>query len=322
MQHDYTFVPMTREYLEPAIELLVENYKHEQEKSPLLPSRLIAEPGWIYRELEARLTRPGVAVVEGDRLLGYMLTGFQFPWKGQQAVLVPEYCHSAVEEQKRELYQQMYMHLSGQWVDRQFHLQMIGYFAHDTILQETIYQLGFGAILAEQLRDCSPLNERHELEVREERDVNKLLDIQIEHNKYYSKAPIFIRKPTDPDEVLDELETHARQGDVFLVYYEQEQPCAYMIVGTSTLGGEGFLLQHTNTAQIKSAYARPDSRNQGIGKALLQRAIDWSQARGYERIFVEHETANFYGSIFWHKHFNPYVYFSMRYIDNTIQVER
>ena len=54
------------------------------------------------------------------------------------------------------------------------------------------------------------------------------------------------------------------------------------------------------------------------GTALLNRAIQWAQAQGYARLFVEHETANFYGSHFWHKHFTPYLYFSMRYVDNTI----
>lgn len=318
MQDKYTFVPMTRQYLEPATALFIENYKHEQEKNPLLPPRVIAEPEWIYHALEARLANPGVAVVEHNQLLAYMVTGSQFPWKGQQAVFVPEYCHSAVEARKQELYQRMYMHLSQGWVNHHIHLQMIGHFAHDRILQETLYQLGFGAILAERLRDCSALDQPHEVVIHEERDVSKLLNIQIEHNDYYTKAPIFILKPTSPQEVLDELEAHARQGDVFFVYYEQEEPGAYMIVGTSTIEGEGFLLQNTNTAQIKSAYARPDIRRKGIGKALLQRVIGWSQAQGYERIFVEHETANFSGSIFWQKHFNPYIYFSMRYIENTI----
>ena len=318
MQDQYTFVPMTKEYLEPATDLFIGNYKHEQEKSPLLPARVITEPEWIYHGLEAHLANPGVAVIEHNQLCAYMITGSQFPWKGQQAVFVPEYCHSAVEEQKRELYQRMYMHLSQQWVNHRIHLQMIGHFAHDAILQETLYQLGFGAILAERLRDCSALNQPHEVIIQEEKDASKLLQIQIEHNDYYAKAPIFILKPTSPHEVLDELEAHAREGDVFFVYYEQEKPCAYMIVGNSTIDGEGFLLQNTNTAQIKSAYARPDIRRKGIGKALLQRVIEWSQAHSYERIFVEHETANFSGSIFWQKHFNPYIYFSMRYIDNTI----
>jgi GNAT superfamily N-acetyltransferase len=104
----------------------------------------------------------------------------------------------------------------------------------------------------------------------EERDVSHLVELQIEHHRYYPQSPIFILKPTEQPEVLAELEAHIQQGDVIFAYYEQHEPCAYMIVGNSTIGGEGFLLQHTNTAQIKSAYARPHVRGKGIGKALLQ----------------------------------------------------
>jgi GNAT superfamily N-acetyltransferase len=120
--------------------------------------------------------------------------------------------------------------------------------------------------------------------------------------------------------VLAELEAHAQQGDTFFVYDEQDEPCAYMIVGESTIDGEGFLLEQTNTAQIKSAYARPEVRGKGIGTALLQRAIAWSQQQGYARLFVEHETANIYGGNFWSSHFRPYLYASMRYIDTTLHI--
>jgi GNAT superfamily N-acetyltransferase len=89
----------------------------------------------------------------------------------------------------------------------------------------------------------------------------------------------------------------------------------------TTIDGEGFLLQQTNTAQIKSAYARPAIRGKGIGTALLQRAIQWSHQQGYERVFVEHETANVYGGNFWCKYFIPYVYVSMRYIDTTLYIQ-
>jgi GNAT superfamily N-acetyltransferase len=120
--------------------------------------------------------------------------------------------------------------------------------------------------------------------------------------------------------VLAELEAHAQQGDVFFVYDEQDEPCAYMIVGESTIGGEGFLLEQTNTAQIKSAYVRPEVRGKGIGAALLQRAIAWSQQQGYARVFVEHETANVYGGNFWCTYFSPYLYASKRYIDITLDM--
>lgn len=314
----YTLRPFTEEYLEPAFELFIENYKYEQEHSPLLPSRVIDEPTWIHSVLQAKLANPGVAVVEQNQLLAYMVTGDQFRWKGQQAAIVPEYCHSAIVAQKRELYQRMYMVLAQEWVNHHIHLHLIRHFAHDTILQETLYHLGFGAILAERLRDCSALAERYDMAISVEQDVSKLINIQTEHNRYYPNAPIFILKPTEKQAVLAELEEHVQGGDLFFVYYEQQELCAYLIVGQSTIDGEGFLLEQTNTAQIKSAYARPEMRRKGIGTALLQAAIQWSQQQGYERLFVEHETANFYGGNFWSKYFTPYVYSSMRYIDNTL----
>ena len=317
----YTLVPLTQEYLEPAVELFIRNYKYEQEHSPLLPSRVIDEPTWIYGVLQSTLANPGVVVVEQNHVLAYMVTGDQFLWKGQQAAIIHEYCHSAIATKKRELYQRMYMYLAQEWVNHHHHLHLIRHFAHDTILQETLFHLGFGAILAERLRDFSAVDERQDVAISVEQDVSKLVTIQTEHNRYYPKAPIFILKPTETQDVLAELEEHAEQGDVFLVYYEQQEPCAYMIVGTSTIDGEGFLLQQTNTAQIKSAYARPAIRGTGIGTALLQRALQWSQQQGYERVLVEHETANIYGGNFWGKYFNPYVYVSMRYIDPTLHIQ-
>jgi GNAT superfamily N-acetyltransferase len=317
----YTLVPFTPDYLEPAVALFIANYKDEQEHSPLLPSRVIDEPAWIHGKLQSKLFNPGVVVVEQDRVLAYMLTGDQFPWKGQQAAIVLEYGHGAIATKKRELYQRMYMYLGQEWVSQQFHLHLIRHFAHDTILQETLYQLGFGAILAERLRDFSAVAERQDMAINIEQDVSKLLTLQTEHNRYYPKAPIFIQKSTEKHEVRAELEAHAQQGDVIFVYAEQQEPCAYMIVGTSMIGGEGFLLEQTNTAQIKSAYARPEIRGKGIGMALLQRAIAWSHQQGYERVFVEHETANVYGGNFWRTYFTPYVYASMRYIDPKLDID-
>ncbi len=132
-------------------------------------------------------------------------------------------------------------------------------------------------------------------------------------------APTFLLRNTPREHNLSRLESEARRGDVFFVYHEEDEPCAYLNVGEPAAASEdGFLLRGTNTAQIKSAYARQQVRRTGVGKALLQRALDWSRENGYERLFVEHETANYYGGSFWDSYFTPYVYASMRYIDNAI----
>lgn len=312
------FIPFTHQHLQPAIELFIQGYRREQAHSPCLPYRAIDEPSWIYAALQTHLANPGVAVVEQDRLLAFMVTSGQFSWKGQQAVIVHEYGHGAIENGKAALYQEMYMHLAQEWVSHHAHLHLIGHFAHDALLQETLYQLGFGALVAERLRDVSAIDRKQAMLVSEEQNVSKLLDLHIEHIQYYPESPIFLARSTDRQTALADLEVHTQSGDVFFVCYEKNAPCAYLIVGESTIGAEGFLLQGTHTAQIKSAYARPGVRGKGIGTALVQRAIQWSQDQGYERVFVEHETANLAGGNFWSKYFVPYLYFSMRYVDNSL----
>ena len=93
--------------------MFAENYTREREKLPLLPVRAVAEPDWIADSLMQRLEEPGVAVLGEGRLLGYMITGLRFSFKGQQAAACPEFAHAAVEEDKAVLYQLMYMALAG-----------------------------------------------------------------------------------------------------------------------------------------------------------------------------------------------------------------
>ena len=247
-----------------------------------------------------------------------MLTGYFFPFKGQNAVQVPEYCHASVPEDKEELYRLMYMNLAGEWARQGKHIHIIAHFAHDAALKETLFQIGFGAFLAQRLRDVNPVNVDNEVNIVEERDYRKLVSLHLEHCRYYPESPIFIFHGHDEDTIEPDLRQHAEQGDIFLVFHDQDIPSGYFILGDSTVGNDGFLLRDTKTAQVKAAYVKPDFRRRGIGEALLQHAIDWSQQNGFKRLFVEHETANYYGGKFWNKHFDPYLYFSLRYIDNTI----
>ena len=165
----YNIVPFTQDYLEQAVNLFINSFRDEQESNTLLPSRVINEPEWILNTLKSLIANPGVAVIEKNQLVAYMLTGFLFSFKGQNAVLVPEYCHSSVLTERKELYQRMYMHLADEWAKNRRHLHIIGHFAHDSLLQDTLYQLGFGAFLAERIRDFSMVHEINEAEITEEK---------------------------------------------------------------------------------------------------------------------------------------------------------
>jgi GNAT superfamily N-acetyltransferase len=286
----------------------------------LLPSKTIDDTERIHNAIKPLLTNPGVAVLQESRVVAFMLSGYRFPFKGQEAVLVPEYCHASTLPDRRELYKIMYMHLANEWVGRHMHLHIVGHFAHDTVLWESLYQLGFGAIIAEALRDLSEVQGIYITDIVEETNIERLLEISVEDSRYFRNAPIFLVNKTEISERQAILESSIRQGDTYFVFYENNEAHAYLSMGESASGAvkEGFLLRGTRTAQIKNAFVKPQIWGKGIGKSLLQRAVDWSAEHGYERLFVEFETANYFGGNFWRRYFRPYLYFSMRYVDSTI----
>ncbi len=317
---NYTLMPFRPEHLEQAVALFVENYRRERENNPLLPSRAIDEPQWSREILQSFVDNPGVAVMDEKQLVAYMVTGYEFPFRGQSGVYVPPCCHGSVLREEKWLYERMYMRLSESWVNNGKHIHIIGHFEHAPELKDTLYELGFGAFLCERIRDLSPLESEYSGVIVQESKPERLLSIHREHYLYYREAPIFLAKNVNEDDLLSDLQSHEENGDVFLVALEQDEPCAYFMVGKSAAspGEAGAMLQGTNTAQIKSAYARKHARGQGVGQALLQQAIRWSSEHGYARLFVEHETANLIGGRFWAKHFSRYLNYSMRYVDNTI----
>ena len=320
MRGNYQVVPFAADHLGAAVELFICSYRREQEESPLLPSETIDNGDRLRSAIKPLLPNPGVAVLKDNQVVAFMLSGYRFPFKGQKAIIVPEYCHASILPDRRELYQIMYMRLASEWIGSHIHVHIMGHFAHDTVLRESLYQLGFGAIIAEALRDLSRIQGAHTMDIVEETDLERLLNISIEDSRYYPDSPIFIVKETKADERRAILESSIREGDAYFAFYGSEGVDAYLGVGESASGTfkEGFLLRDTCTAQIKNAFAKPHIRGKGIGKSLLQCAVDWSIEHEYERLFVEFETANYFGGNFWRRHFTPYLYFSMRYIDNTI----
>ena len=320
MRRNYQILAFTADHLEAAVELFICDYRREQEASPLLPSETVDNTDRVFDAIKPLLPNPGVAVLKDNQLVAFMISGYRFPFKGQEAMFVPEYSHASILPDRRELYRIMYMHLANEWVASHIHLHIIGHLAHDTVLRESLYQLGFGAIIAEALRDLSDVQGEHVVDTTEETDIERLLDISIEGSRYYREAPIFLVRDTKRDERRVALESSIRRGDTYFVFCENDRPDAYLGVGESASGTlkEGFLLRDTCTAEIQDVFVKPHIRGKGIGTSLLQRAVDWSVERGYKRLFVEFETANYFGGNFWRRHFTPYLYFSMRYIDNTI----
>ena len=305
---------------ETAFDLWLAQYDLERQKNPLLPVYGKKEKGRIFRNISERSSNAGVCVFDDAKMVGFMLTGDQFRFKSQPAVIVPEYAHAAIEDGKSEIYQLMYQELSAVWAENKLSLHIIGHFASDQPLRETLFFLGFGAILAERVTECAAQEGAPDSGISEFFSVDSMIEIEQEHRAFYPQAPTFILKDTDRDGIRADLENLIAEGNHIFVYEEEGVPSGFFIVGESSReeDAEGFLLRETNTAQIKGAYLKPAFRGKGIGASLLQKSMQWAFENGFLRLFVEHETANVLGARFWSRHFSPYLYYSLRYIDPMV----
>jgi GNAT superfamily N-acetyltransferase len=308
--------PLGERDLGSALGLLQEAYAAERQHSPLLPAVLLGDPCQAESALKVCVANGCVGAYLGDRLCGFMGVAAFFAFKGLRAGLVSELCHAAGSSaEKRAIYESLYTALGETLRAQGARLHIVAHFAGDGALRETFYRLGFGAFLAEELRDLTPIRGCGGVQVRQVADFRAIVDLDIEHRSYYGRSPIFLTKETGRDAVERDLAAVQRDGAALFVHDEGGNPSAYFLVAHCKGLEEGRLLRGTTSAQILSAYASPAARGRGIGQALLNACIGWARAQGFERLMVEHETANLLGSAFWGRHFSPYLTFSMRCVE-------
>jgi GNAT superfamily N-acetyltransferase len=314
----YRIVPFEPRMAGEALGLFRAAYTQERACNPLLPNRPLCDDDWIKEAMLKTNCNIGVAAFVNQKMAGYMLASFQFNFKGQRAAIVREFAHAAAEEDKERLYQRLYAALGQELVNQGINLHIVWHFAHDAVLKETLFQLGFGAFVAGRIRDLSPVEHDTDISIAEERDFTSIADLHREQMAYYLDSPVFLLKDTSPAMVKAQLRECTVKGSVLFVYHENKKTQAYFIVGNLEGPSEEFLLLDSNIAKIQVAYAVPSARNRSIGQALLAKSIAWAKENSYTRLFVIHETANMYGNNFWRKYFQPFLYCSMRYVDTGV----
>jgi len=334
----YRLTPTEPSMAADGFALFRDAYARATRASPLLPPLTPEHEARLLARVMRTFEHGGVAAWRGGSLVGYMVAGPSFEMRGLTASLVPEHGHAVAPGEDAGLYGALYAATAEHLVRQGVHLHLIGHFAAEPEAAAELVDLGFGAFVAERLRDLSDVAQTHPVTnpvtnaVTNHRDAHdhrihrmpretsweRLAPLAAQHAAYYRQSPLFLVKDDALDTAVAELEEHRRAGDALFVYLAAGEPLAYLVAGTCHGTSEGRLLAGTATAQVRSAYAVPAARRGGIGSALLQRAVRWAREAGFERVFVEHETANLEGGPFWRRHFAPFVVFSMRYVDRTL----
>jgi GNAT superfamily N-acetyltransferase len=330
-------IPTDPSMLPEAFGLFRDAYLQAGRANPAVPPLTPDHEARSWGRVERALAHGGMAVVRSGRLRGFMVASAPFEYRGLVAALVPEYAHAVAPADAAAVYPLLYGAVAERLVRAGVHLHLIGHFAADPATASSLVELGFGAVVGERLRDLAdpshvdvephPIGGRRSGGMRAGVRIEQIdpalpweavAPIAAEHAAFYRQGPIFVAKDTTLEAARSDLEEHRQAGDRLFVGRADGRTLAYLIVGRCPGVTEGRLLGGTSPAQVRSAYAVPAARRNGIGTALLARAITWAAETGFERLFVEHETANPLGGPFWRRHFAPFVTFSMRYVDRSL----
>jgi len=99
--------------------------------------------------------------------------------------------------------------------------------------------------------------------------------------------------------------------------YWKDEPVALMRLGPAD-DDVCTIIVDEKTTSIYAAFAKEEIRRNGIATALLDRALKFAKASGYERCAVSFEPMNLLGTRLWLRYFKPVCFSVVRYIDDRV----
>ncbi len=97
--------PVNEDNIDEVSSLVVNSFREEQKHVPILRSCFEHDMMFLPRIRKLVKEVPSVAAYQDGRLVGF-LTGFVIPsWRGKKSVYCPEWVHSAVGKNRKEVYQ-------------------------------------------------------------------------------------------------------------------------------------------------------------------------------------------------------------------------
>jgi GNAT superfamily N-acetyltransferase len=135
-------------------------------------------------------------------------------------------------------------------------------------------------------------------------DVNGLLELEDEENRYLSESPVFLKKRNPTGE---EMLQNISQKGVFVARHNDR------LIGVMTLDlDQGYHIERLTTLESgyigrPGAYVKPEYQRRGVATGLLQELQNFALQNGKPFIHVSFETANPAAGAFWPKHFKPVI---------------
>lgn len=312
-------ISLREEHLEDAALLVCKRYQKLLQQIPQLPHSY-ADVNRLLPLLQDILNTAGVgvALMNGNRLAGFLI-GWQMPsFRGQRSTYSPEWANAADLEDSARIYEEMYSHLAAAWVEDKFVAHYISLFPNDVNALRAWHWMGFGMVSVDGLRSVDSIQATDvNIHIRraELQEIQQVMELQEALWQYEKGSPIFLLTPKRDRNYYEEWLQNPQK--VVWLAYQNDEPVAMMRLGPAD-DDVCQIIVDDKTTSIYAAFAREEIRRNGIASALLDHALQFAQASGYERCAVSFEPMNVLGTNFWLKYFKPVCFSVARYIDDRV----
>lgn len=298
-------VPFDDGCLDAAASLLAARHRAQRRAEPALAARY-EDAAAARDEVEAVWRREGasgVLALDGSRPVGYTIGAPRDETWGANVWV--EIAGHAVEEP--ETARDLYAALAAGWVEqgRTSHYALL---PADSALIEAWFRAGFGQQHAHGLRE-PPVSdgEPSAVSVRpaEERDLETLVELDVELVMHQRRSPVFSRGLGLPDPAA--LREDWREGllagpaeeGIFVAEIGGHVVSTLAMVPIERSSTHGGLARADNACLLAFAASLPEARGSGAGLALTREGLRWSREHGYAAVVTDWRVTNLLSSRFW-----------------------
>ena len=306
-------IDLSKKWIAQAQVMVEANYSEEYSVVNQLPHEINIPPLEVLFE-----NGMGVAVVEGERLLGFLSA--YGPWKpafctpDTVGVFSPLHAHAVQRENRQKIWRMLYQAAARKWVSHGASSHAITLYAHDSEAKDALFMYGFGVRCVDLMRDMGEIRAANVCECVELTDssIPDLTTLRRLLVNHLAESPCFMKH--DPNWVNEWLVQKAKSDVRVFAAKADKKIVAYI---EAQKEGENFVSDSANTMNICGAYCLPEYRGRGIVQSLLQRMIETFSREGYQYLGVDCESINPCAFSFWSKYFNAYTYSVVRRIDEN-----
>lgn len=318
-----TIEPLNETHLASVTELWQARYREERVSVPVVSKSWITNTQTFTSFITAHIQeKRGIIVRMDDHIIGYLVYD-RFDFHGEKTAFCPIMGHAALPSWKEVAYKTLYRIISKQWVETGYLNHIITFFAHDTLLEDLLFTLGFGLYVVDAFRSLDSLpRDTGEVTITQAQidDLDDVMRLGEESRSFFVEAPLFLmRDAHDRAYYKNNLENES--GALFLAFKENKAVGILSIRKNDE--DDPIMLTDARSTLIDGvgAYVLPAYRGEGIGGMLLQRATAWCRENDVDCIHVDFESANLYASKFWPKYFDPVLYSVKRRVNQDMVKE-